>query len=178
MPLGVCPGRVCHGECESLLSFIILSSTQLSPGTEIFLIPPSLHPTYPQQTTWLPTSFQSKMAAVSCEPFPSHSPFPTPASQLSLFQPQRCISESGPVFSPRGLGSLAYILPLIIRGWLYRGKNPGDGARPARWEYHFLLSKGVTMGTLLNCFVFQFFLLKKNGINNRAYLIVLWACHE
>lgn len=51
MPLGVCPGRVCHGECESLLSFIILSSTQLSPGTEIFLIPPSLHPTYPQQTT-------------------------------------------------------------------------------------------------------------------------------
>lgn len=107
--------------------------------------------------------------------FPS--PFPSHARHLPLFQPQRYVSESGPVFSPLGLGSLTYILPLIIGGWLHRGKNPGYGARPARWEYSFLLSKGVTMGTLLNGFVLQFFLLK-NGINNRAYLIVLWACHE
>lgn len=123
MQLGVCPGRVCHGECQSLLSLIGLSSTQLSPGTEIFLVPPSLHPTYSQQTTWLPTSFRNKMAAVSCKLLPSHSPFPTPSSHLSLFQPQRYVSESGSVFSPLGLGYLTYILPLIIGGWLHRGKK-------------------------------------------------------
>lgn len=66
----------------------------------------------------LTTSFENKMAAVSCKLLPSHSPFPTPSRHLPLFQPQKYVSESG---SPLGLDALTYTLPLITRGRLHRG---------------------------------------------------------